>query len=59
LLDFPEKNKLLFSNLNIKKRDYIKGKAENIWNKLLEKDKNIFLLKDKSNLISKIKKLEN
>jgi len=59
LLDFPEKNKLLFSNLNIKKRDYIKGKAEKIWNKLLEKDKNIFLLKDKSNLISKIKKLEN
>lgn len=59
LLDFPEKNKILLSNLNIKKRDYIKGKAEKIWNKLLEQDKNIYLLKDKSNLISKIKKLEN
>ncbi|MFW5736412.1 MAG: ABC transporter ATP-binding protein [Halanaerobium sp.] len=59
LLDFPEKNKILFSNLNIKKRDYIKGKAEKIWNKLLEQDKNLYLLKDKNNLISKIKKLEN
>lgn len=59
LLDYPDKPKILFYNLDIKKRDYIKGKAEKIWNKLLEEDKNIYLLKDKSNLISKIKKLEN
>jgi iron complex transport system ATP-binding protein len=59
LLDYPKKKKLLFSNLEIKKRDYIKGKAERIWNKLLEADKNIYLLKDRSNLIKNIKKLEN
>ncbi|MEC9489424.1 MAG: ABC transporter ATP-binding protein, partial [Halanaerobiales bacterium] len=59
LLDYPEKRKILFSNFDIKKRDYIKGKAEKIWNKLLEEDQNIYLLKEKDNLISKIKKLEN
>lgn len=59
LLDYPDKPKILFYNLDIKKRDYIKGKAEKIWNKLLAEDKNIYLLKDKSNLISKIKKLDN
>ncbi|MFN2340692.1 MAG: heme ABC transporter ATP-binding protein [Halanaerobium sp.] len=59
LLDYPKKKKLLFSNLEIRKRDYIKGKAEKIWNKLLEDDKNIYLLKDRSNLIKNIKKLEN
>lgn len=58
LLDFPEKEKLLFSNFNIKKRDYIKGKAEAIWNKLLMRDEKINLLKNKNNLITKIKKLE-
>ncbi|RAK05130.1 iron complex transport system ATP-binding protein [Halanaerobium saccharolyticum] len=59
LFDYPEKRKILFSNFDIKKRDYIKGKAEKIWNKLLEEDQNIYLLKEKDNLISKIKKLEN
>ena len=59
LLDYPEKTKILFSNFDIKKRDYIKGKAEKIWNKLLEEDENIYLLEEKANLISKIKKLEN
>ena len=58
LLDFPKKEKLLFSNFNIKKRDYIKGKAEAIWNKLLMRDEKINLLKNKNNLITKIKKLE-
>ncbi len=58
LLDFPDKAKILFSNLDIKNRDYIKGKAEKIWNRILEEDKNIFLLKDKDKLISKIKRLE-
>ncbi|WP_133531081.1 ABC transporter ATP-binding protein [Halanaerobium saccharolyticum] len=59
LLDYPDKAKILFSNLKIKKRDYIKGKAEKIWNKLLEEDENILLLDDKSRLTSEIKKLEN
>jgi iron complex transport system ATP-binding protein len=59
LLDYPDKAKILFSNLDIKKRDYIEGKAEKIWNKLLEQAENIYLLKDKSNLIKKIQKLEN
>lgn len=59
LLDYPDKDKILFSNLNIKKRDYIKGKAEKIWNKLLEDDENILLLNNKNRLISEIKKLEN
>ena len=59
LLNYPDKTKILFSNLDIKKRDYIKGKAEKIWNELLEEDENIYLLKEKDNLISKIKKLEN
>ncbi|MGP3779490.1 ABC transporter ATP-binding protein [Halanaerobium saccharolyticum] len=59
LLDYPDKAKILFSNLKIKKRDYIKGKAEKIWNKLLEEDENILLLDDKSCLTSEIKKLEN
>jgi len=59
LLDYPDKAKILFSNLKIKKRDYIKGKAEKIWNKLLEEDENILLLDDKNRLISEIKKLEN
>jgi iron complex transport system ATP-binding protein len=59
LLDYANKPKILFSNLNIEKRDYIKGKAEKIWNKLLEEDDNIVLLNDKSQLISEIKKLEN
>ncbi|WP_133516117.1 ABC transporter ATP-binding protein [Halanaerobium saccharolyticum] len=59
LLDYPEKAKILFSNFDIKKRDYIKGKAEKIWNKLLEEAENIYLLEEKANLISKIKKLEN
>jgi iron complex transport system ATP-binding protein len=59
LLDYPDKTKILFSKLDIKKRDYIKGKAEKIWNKLLEEDENIVLLDDKKRLISEIKKLEN
>ena len=59
LLDYSDKAKILFSNLDINKRDYIKGKAERIWNKLLEEDENIYLLEEKSNLISEIKKLEN
>ena len=59
LLNYGDKAKLLFSNLDIKKRDYIEGKAEKIWNKLLEEAENIHLLNDKSNLIKKIKKLEN
>jgi len=59
LLDYSDKAKILFSNLDINKRDYIEGKAEKIWNKLLENDTNIYLLKDKSNLIKNIKKLEN
>ena len=58
LLDYLDKPKILFSNLDIKKRDYIKGKAEKIWNELLDNDKNIYLLEDRSNLISKIKNLE-
>lgn len=58
LKEFPEKNKILFANLDIKKRDYIKGKAESIWNKILIEDKNIILLKSKEKLISKIKRLE-
>ena len=58
LLDFPKKEKLLFSTLSIKKRDYITGKAELIWNKILEQQRNITLLKEKDNLIKKIKKLE-
>ncbi|MFW5737066.1 MAG: ABC transporter ATP-binding protein [Halanaerobium sp.] len=59
LLDYPEKPKILFSNLSIKKRDYIKGKAEKIWNKLLEVDENLILLENKDRLISEIKKMEN
>lgn len=59
LLDYSNKAKILFSNLDIKKRDYIEGKAEKIWNKLLEEAENTYLLEDKSNLIKKIKKLEN
>ncbi len=59
LLDYADKAKILFSNLDIKKRDYIEGKAEKIWNKLLEQAEKIHLLKDKSNLIKKIQKLEN
>ena len=59
LLDYPKKKKMIFSNLDIKKRDYIEGKAEKIWNKLLEEDENIYLLNKKANLISEIKKLEN
>jgi len=59
LLDYPEKTKILFSNFDIKKRDYIEGKAEKIWNKLLEEAENVYLLEEKVNLISKIKKLEN
>lgn len=58
LQEFPDKKKILFANLDIKKRDYIKGKAESIWNKILIEDKNIILLKDKEKLISKIKRLE-
>lgn len=58
ILDYPEKEKILFANLAIKKRDYIKGKAERIWNKILDKDQKIFLLKEKKNLISTIKRLE-
>ncbi|MFW5979252.1 MAG: ABC transporter ATP-binding protein [Halanaerobium sp.] len=59
LLDYPEKPKILFSNLSIKKRDYIKGKAEKIWNKLLEVDEHLILLENKDRLISEIKKMEN
>jgi iron complex transport system ATP-binding protein len=59
LLDYSNKAKILFSNLDIKKRDYIEGKAEKIWNKLLEEAENTYLLEAKSNLIKKIKKLEN
>jgi iron complex transport system ATP-binding protein len=59
LLEFPEKKKILFSNLNIKKRDYIKGKAEVIWNKIVIEDKNIILLKEKDNLLKKINEFEN
>lgn len=58
ILDFPEKEKILFANLDIKKRDYIKGKAEIIWNKILDEDQNTFLLEEKKNLISTIKRLE-
>ena len=58
LLDFPEKKKILLTNIEIKKRDYIKGKAENIWNKLLEVDNNIILLEKKDELIKKVEKVE-
>jgi iron complex transport system ATP-binding protein len=59
LLEFPEKKKILFSNLNIKKRDYIKGEAEAIWNKIIIEDENVILLKEKDDLIKKINGLEN
>jgi iron complex transport system ATP-binding protein len=59
LLEFPEKQKILFSNLNIEKRDYIKGKAAAIWNKIIIEDENVILLKEKDNLIKKINELEN
>jgi len=59
LLDFPKKKKVLFSNHSIKKRDYIEGKAELIWNKIIMEDENVILLKDKNNLINKVKELEN
>lgn len=58
LLDFPDKDKILFSNLDIKDRDYINGQAEDIWNKILKNDNNIILLKESDNLIRKIKMLE-
>jgi len=59
LLEFPKKKKILFSNLNIKKRDYIKGEAEAIWNKIIIEDENVILLKEKNELIKKINELEN
>jgi len=59
LLEFPEKKKILFSNLNIEKRDYIKGKAAAIWNKIIIEDENVILLKEKDDLIKKINELEN
>lgn len=59
LLDFPNKDKILLSNLKIKDRDYIDGKAEQIWNELLEHDNNIRLLDNIDNLINEIKKLED
>lgn len=59
LLDFPEKRKIIFSNLSIEKRDYIEGKAEFIWNKILTEDKNINLLNEKDNLIKEVKEIEN
>jgi len=59
LLDFPKKKKILFSNLSIKKRDYIEGKAESIWNKIIVEDKNKILLKEKNKLLKKVKEIEN
>lgn len=59
LLNFPEKKKMLFSNIDINKRDYTKGKAEAIWNKIVIEDKNIILLNKKDNLLEKIKRIES
>ncbi|ADQ15402.1 ABC transporter related protein [Halanaerobium hydrogeniformans] len=57
LEEFPNKKKILFNNIEIEKRDYTKGKAKFIWNKLLETE-NIYLLEKKENLFSEIKRLE-
>ncbi|MGM0549182.1 MAG: ABC transporter ATP-binding protein [Bacillota bacterium] len=59
LTTVPNKNKILFNNLSIDERDYMGGAAKKVWNKLIKEDENIILLKNKDNLVSEIKKLEN
>lgn len=57
LQDFPTKNKIFLAGQNIKKRDYVKGKAESIWNKLIDGD-NLRLITDQSQVLKEIKKFE-
>lgn len=59
LTTVPNKNKILLNNLSIDERDYIGGAAKKVWNKLIKEDENIILLKNKDNLVSEIKKMEN
>ncbi|MFW5889629.1 MAG: ABC transporter ATP-binding protein [Halanaerobium sp.] len=57
LESFPNKPKIFFNNISINKRDYTKGKAGVIWNKLLNND-NIKLVKKREELFNEIKELE-
>lgn len=58
LEEFPDKNKICFDEIDITERDYTKGKAEVIWNTLID-DKNIQFIKNKDELFDKIKEEEN